>query len=273
MYKVYKTGQEFLEENLNILRNDPLGATFFEGNAQMISLCDESNYAARVENDGETLIAIRVNGLPLVIYGSERCVSEFAQVVAENKLQFVKVVGYYQLANAFLTAYEQISGGSHKVSLSMDVMYCDKVNPCDTSCVEQATASDVDEIAQLVMNFGLEALVEKCEWGTIFEKVSRTIDSYALIRVNGVIVSMGRSYADGKLQRISNVYTKPEHRNKGYSRKVVTYLTERALKSGNLPCLHVDQNNPVSNHLYQTIGYVYGKSRYEMTYTPYSNNK
>ena len=268
MYKVYQTGQEFLDENLNIIRNDPLGTTFFEGNAKMIPQCDENNYALRVKHSGETLIAIRVDGYPFVIYGSERCAAELARIVVENKLQFNRVIGYFDVLNAFLTAYEQLVGGSHKVNLSMDVMYCEKVNTCDTSCVEQATEKDIEEITQLVVDFTYEALGEKPEWDKIFEKTSQKINSYAVLRVDGKIVSIGYFYFDGNLHRISNVYTKPEHRNKGYSRKVVTYLTEQAMASGNLPCLHVDQHNPVSNHLYQSIGYVYGKSRYEIAYIP-----
>ena len=269
MYKVYKTGQDFLDENLNIIRNDPLGATFFEANVKMIPQCDKGNYAVRVEVDGSLLLAIHVGEYPLVLYGSEKCVDEFAQVVTQSKLQFNRTIGSYDISNAFLQAYERLVGGSHKVNLSMDIMYCDKVNYCDTTGVEQATTKDIEEITQLVVDFNFEAMSEKSTWGGIFDKISHNIDNYAILRVNEKIVSIGYSNTEGTgLHRISNVYTKPEHRNKGYSRKVVTYLTERALKSGNLPCLHVDQHNPVSNHLYQTIGYTYGKSRYEMIYIP-----
>lgn len=272
MYKLYKTGKDFLEENLTLIRSDPLGTTFFEGNANMISQCDKSNYAARVEVDGEVLIAIRVDGYPLVLYGSERCTPELAQVVASNELQFSKVVGYYDLSDKFLTDYERLVGGSHKVNLSMDVMYCDKITPCDTSDVEQASAKDVEEIAVLYGEFLVEAMGENATWGEKTRKIEGRIEEYALLRIDGKIVSIGVSKNSEKgLTRISNVYTKPERRNRGYSRKVVTYLTEQALKAGNLPFLHVDQNNPVSNHLYQTIGYKYGKSRYEMGYTPKNN--
>ena len=271
MYKIYATGQEFLDENLNIIRNDPLGTTFMEGNANMISTCNESNYALRIEHHGELLIAIRVENLPFVIYGSELCAAELAKVVAENKLQFGKVIGYYDVLDAFLTAYESHLGGTHKVNLSMDVMYCEKVNPCDIIGVEQATEKDTDEIARLVECFTSEAVGEQPEFSKVLDKVSKQINSYAVFKIDGVIVSMGMCYHDGSLRRISNVYTLPEYRNRGYSKKVVTYLTEQALKGG-IPCLHVDQHNPVSNHLYQSIGYVYGKSRYEIIYTPARRN-
>ncbi|MCH5159332.1 MAG: GNAT family N-acetyltransferase [Clostridiales bacterium] len=267
MNKLYKTGKDFLAENTDLIRNDLLGTIFFEGNATAIGQCDEKNFAIRVEVDGEILIAIHVDGYPLAIYGSERCAEELARVVAENELQFGKAIGYYDLIDRFLTVYESFVGGRHKVNLSMDIMYCDKTVPCDTSEVERAKADDVEEIAHMYAEFLTEALGENATWGEKIDKMSQEINSYALLRVDGEIVSIGMSKDSGYgLKRISNVYTKPEHRNKGYSRKVVTYLTEQVLKSGSLACLHVDQNNPVSNHLYQKIGYKYGKSRYEMEY-------
>lgn len=265
MYKLYKTGKDFLDENLSLIRTDPLGTIFFEHNANAIEQCDGSSYAVRVECGKEVLIAIRLNGFPLVLYGSEHCVAELAQVVADNKLQFDKVLGYYDLADKFLTCYERYDGGSHKVNLCMDIMYCEQIAPCDMSGVERATAKDVEEITQLYVAFLTEALGKNATWGGKIDQIAQEIDNFALLRVDGEIVSIASRKDSGNgLCRISNVFTKPQHRNKGYSRKIVTYLTNRILTSGNLPCLFVDKHNPVSNHLYQTIGYKYGKSRYEM---------
>ena len=267
MYKLYKTGKEFFDENIDLIRNDPLGTMFFEGNANSIEKCNEENYAARVEVDGDVLIAIRAHGYPFVVYGSEKCTSELAQIVVKNKLQFNKVIGYHGVCNKFLTEYEQIVGGTHRINLSMDIMYCDKVAPCDTSAVEQATAKDGEEIAQLIVEFLSEAMCEKSTWGEKIQRILQEIRYFALIRADGKIVSIARVYECGNgLCRVSDVYTKPSYRNKGYARKLVTYLTEQIVASGDMACLHVDQHNPVSNHLYQTIGYKYGESRYEFIY-------
>ena len=272
MYTLYKTGKDFLDENINLIRNDPLGTIFFEGNAMMIGCCDDKNFALRVEVGVEVLIHIRLDGFPLVLYGSERCVEELAQVVTKYKLQFTKTIGHYELMDKFLTCYEQIVGGSHKVNLYMDVMYCEKVNPCNVTEVEQAMAEDAEEIARMYAEFLSEAVGENATWGEKILQIKQEIELFVLIRVTGEIVSIASRKDSGYgLQRISNVYTKPQYRNKGYSRKVVTYLTEQVLNSGDLPCLHVDQHNPVSNHLYQKIGYKYGKSRYEMNYEPTQN--
>ncbi|MCH5153130.1 MAG: GNAT family N-acetyltransferase [Clostridiales bacterium] len=272
MFKLYTTGQEFLDENLDIIRNDPLGTTFFEVNAKAITHCNTMDYAIRIETDGQLLLAIHVGDYPLVLYGSECCSEELADIVANHKLTFSKTIGPYGLSNAFLTAYELRVGGSHKVDLFMDVMYCEKVNSCDTSGVEHATEKNIGEIAQLVVDFTFEALGEKSELDKVTDSISQRIHSYAILCDDGKIVSVASGYyEDNGLCRLANVYTKPEYRNKGYSRKVVTYLTEQAITSGNLPYLHVDQNNPVSNHLYLKIGYVYGKSRYEIAYIPQNN--
>ena len=268
MYKIYTTGQEFLDENINLIRSDPLGTTFFEGNAKMIPQCDGNNYAVRVEIDGQLLLAIHVGDYPLVLYGSERCADELAKVVTKHKLSFCKTIGALELSTVFLTAYEQRVGGSHQINKSMDVMSCGKVNCCDTADVEQATEREIEEIAQLEADFTFEALGERPELSELLSKVTTQINNFAVIRKNGEIVSIAEGIDEGGLCRISYVYTKPAHRNRGYSRKVVTYLTQRAIAVGNLAYLHVDKNNPISNHLYLSIGYTYNKPRYEIIYVP-----
>lgn len=274
MYKLYKTGQEFLDENLNIIRNDPLGATFFEVNAKAIDKCSQNDFAIRIDSDGKVLLAIHVGNYPLVLYGSERCANELAEVVAKHKLSFCKTIGALELSTVFLTAYEQRVGGSHKVNKSMDVMRCGKVNCCDTIDVEQATERDIEEIAQLEADFTFEALGERPKQSELLSKLTKQINNFALIRNNGEIVAIAEGIDEGNgLCRISYVYTKPTHRNMGYSRKVVTYVTQRAIDVGNLAYLHVDKNNPISNHLYLSIGYTYGKSRYEIEYTPTNTEK
>ena len=52
------------------------------------------------------------------------------------------------------------------------------------------------------------------------------------------------------------VYTPPEHRGKGYATALVAFLSDLALKSGKKFCvLYADLANPISNSIYQKIGY------------------
>ncbi len=58
------------------------------------------------------------------------------------------------------------------------------------------------------------------------------------------------------VSRISAVYTPPEQRGRGYASANVAALSQRALEAGAIACmLYTDLANPVSNKIYQQIGY------------------
>ncbi len=57
------------------------------------------------------------------------------------------------------------------------------------------------------------------------------------------------------VSRIGPVYTPKEHRGRGYAAYVVAELTRAALADGVRMCLFTDQANPVSNKVYERIGY------------------
>lgn len=56
--------------------------------------------------------------------------------------------------------------------------------------------------------------------------------------------------------RVNLVYTPPEMRSRGYARACVSALTERLLAEGNrFCCLYTNLANPISNRVYERIGY------------------
>ncbi|HET8631377.1 MAG TPA: GNAT family N-acetyltransferase, partial [Thermomicrobiales bacterium] len=56
--------------------------------------------------------------------------------------------------------------------------------------------------------------------------------------------------------RVGSVYTPPEQRGKGYARACVATLSRLLLEGGRRYCfLSTDQRNPITNHLYQAVGY------------------
>jgi predicted GNAT family acetyltransferase len=56
--------------------------------------------------------------------------------------------------------------------------------------------------------------------------------------------------------RIGPVYTPPEHRRHGYGAAVTAACTRDALRSADGVVLFTDLANPVSNSIYQQIGYL-----------------
>lgn len=55
--------------------------------------------------------------------------------------------------------------------------------------------------------------------------------------------------------RIGPVYTPPRSRGNGYAASTVAALSQRVLDAGDRVCLYTDQANPVSNALYERLGY------------------
>jgi len=56
--------------------------------------------------------------------------------------------------------------------------------------------------------------------------------------------------------RVNFVYTPPEMRGRGYASACVAALSQRLLDEGNaFCCLYTDLSNPISNSIYQKIGY------------------
>jgi hypothetical protein len=75
--------------------------------------------------------------------------------------------------------------------------------------------------------------------------------------------------------RISLVYTPPEFRGKGYASALVAALSQAMLDSGKKFCyLFTDQSNPVSNRIYQRIGYapVCDFAEYQFLYAKQQND-
>jgi GNAT superfamily N-acetyltransferase len=57
------------------------------------------------------------------------------------------------------------------------------------------------------------------------------------------------------VSRIGPVYTPRDRRGRGYASRAVAEISQRYVEQGVRCCLFTDQANPVSNHVYEAIGY------------------
>ena len=112
---------------------------------------------------------------------------------------------------------------------------------------------DVDELYELLVRF-----IKDCGLNDpiIKEKIYPRIHLYRAIIENGHIISFAQlsKYTDTSY-KIAFVYTKDEYRGKGYARKVVNSVKNEILDMGFIATLNVDKKNPISNHLYQSLGF------------------
>lgn len=264
MLKFYKCGQEFLHENKDILVAYPLETLFFEVNAKLIQQTNNNDFLIKVTGGNEFLIAVRKNDFPMVIFGAESLCKEFAKFAVANNLTFRKILGGQQLCEKFFCEYESLAGGTHAINHAMDIMRCDTLLTSDVTDVETPTERDADELAKLIVDFTKEALGDDVKFDEVRSGVLENISSFAIIREDGKIVALAsRKRETDTMAAIADVYTLPQYRCRGFSCKVVTYLTKRILDSGKLPYLFVDKTNPVSNHLYAKIGFTHATPQYE----------
>lgn len=265
MTKFYKCGEEFLAENRDILDAYLLETVFFECNANCIHEADENNFLVKIFDGDTYLIAVHNSQYPMVIFGDKSLCAEFARQAYEHKLTFDKVIGALDTCEMFLAEYGKLVKCTHQVNHSMDIMRCGKTLTSDVDGVEKPSDNDVNEIAELIVSFTVEALGDSADVDVVKQDVINRLTDFAVIRRNGLIVSVASvKRKTDKLACIADVYTLPQFRNQGLSCKIVTYLTLRITDDGKLAYLFVDKTNPISNHLYTKIGYAYAVPQYEI---------
>jgi len=70
-----------------------------------------------------------------------------------------------------------------------------------------------------------------------------------------VVHLTGANLPANGVTRIGPVYTPRDRRGYGYASRAVAEISQRYVEQGVRCCLFTDQANPVSNHIYEAIGY------------------
>ncbi|WP_372727163.1 GNAT family N-acetyltransferase [Nocardioides sp.] len=70
-----------------------------------------------------------------------------------------------------------------------------------------------------------------------------------------VVHLTGASLPSFGVSRIGPVYTPREHRGRGYASSTVAAVTARLLAQAERVCLFTDQANPISNRIYEALGF------------------
>jgi len=253
MIKEYKNGQVFLSENKEIVEADRYTAAFFIKDAELMKSTDKQNYILKVENGEDTLFVLKMVPFNLIATGSENCVAEAVKYIAEKGYELDSIMMAEKLGFAFVKEIKKEFGFNMIEEIAMDFMVAKEITEPSSTDVVEATVDDVDEIYECTLQFvkdcGLHDQVEK-------DNVLKTIKRYLLYKVDGKIAAMAKSapFSDTD-DRIASVYSRKEYRGKGYARKVVNTLKNRTLEQGRIATLNVDRNNPISNHLYASLGF------------------
>lgn len=270
IFRSYQSGQQFIDDNKEILAQYPIETRFFKFNA--MNMNDMSNgFAVKVIDNDKFVLALRYDIFPMVIYGDDSLLNSLASELVKGEYHFKRILGCEKTVNAFINIYEKIKGCTHKIIHLMDIMICHQITESniDTSIVETANVDDTQRIAENLLIFNAELNLEQSDFSKVLKNVQNEIENFVLIRKDNKIISIAKScQEDDKVCAISDVFTMKEYRGQGFARKIMTFITKKILKKGKYPYLFVDKTNPVTNHLYSSIGYTYLTPQVEVLFIP-----
>lgn len=141
----------------------------------------------------------------------------------------------------------QIPGWTTRISFEVIQMVCDQNLPeAEGGAIQVSILTDAD--VPEMMN-----LVKLTDPGPFFP---RTIEMgrYIGIRQEGQLIAMaGERVYLPNYREISAVCTHPDHQRKGYARFLVTRLVNLNWENGDVPFLHVFNQNTRAINLYETL--------------------
>ena len=258
MIKVYENGNEFKLENKEFLDLNKYMSSLFYVNANTLTKTDTINYAIKAEDGNKKTLAIRVEPYNLLLYGDIECLGELLGYLYNNKYVFSGIMCNTTIGDELVKSHDYIQ------KFGMDFMEAKEYSLESSKEVLKATLDDLDQVYECVNKFfkdcGLPDTMDK-------DRLATKLDNFRLIKENERIVSLATYMYDTENSfRVSHVYTRPECRGKGNARKVVNYIKNEILEMGKVATLNVDQKNPISNHLYLSLGFkkIYSQGIYSL---------
>ncbi|MDE6407140.1 MAG: GNAT family N-acetyltransferase, partial [Anaeroplasmataceae bacterium] len=260
-YKIYSNGEEFIKENhayLNATLQTSIEASFFLLNAQNYHELNRNNYALQFKKEDEILLILKLEPFNMLLFGSKNLCDFAANRIADLNLAVENVLGEEECTTYFLKCYQNRFKGDIVLQHSMQIMILSKQIYTPSALVFQCGSKDLKELAVCYCSFKKEALSEELEFSVALELLKGKEHTYYAIKDQGKIVSIAaKARNSDSICAISNVFTMPEYRKKGYAKQVVSKLAKDILDEGKKPYLYVDSTNPISNHLYLNLGFTY----------------
>jgi predicted GNAT family acetyltransferase len=223
---------------------------------------DENPFYSVVYNNGEiSLIALMTPPKNLLLYEYKNLSDEVINTFAENLLRICAkipgVTGDLKIANSFAEKWTALANCKSSVSRNMRIYKLTKVNdykrPAGT--FRPAEKKDAATIEKFLIAFAADT---NEYFANAREEAEEGIaNGNYFVWEDGEVVSMARKQRPSRNgMSIGPVYTPDRYRGKGYATATVAELSKDILKSGKKFCtLFTDLANPVSNGIYQKIGY------------------
>ena len=264
----YRGADDFLRETKGVLEGREAE------NSLMLGLClrmaksskeiEPAPYFATVKQNEDLLVAaIMTPPQKLIVYGDTDARVEAFKVLAADLLakgmSVPGVIGRSTVASVFARAWEEVADESATQGLRHRIYKLTEVNKQETpsGSFKAATRDDLALLVQWTRAFYHEA-VPNDPLPDVQEATMRRIDRKDIfIWENGGPVSMAaktRPTTNGV--SVNLVYTPLGYRERGYATACVANLSQHLLDSGfSFSTLFASLSNPISNYIYEKIGY------------------
>jgi len=253
MITVYPNGNEFLKDNEAFLLTNKYQAVFFFYDAPLLKETNTINYALKIVNEDKKLIALKVEPYNLMLFGDKELCEELIDYCFDNFYEIKNYLCSEEIGEQFKLIIENKYKCLYSEELAMDFMECKQIIEPASKEVIKVDENDLKEIVELEELFKIDCnLLDKINP----EKIKKELPYYRVIKKDGKIVSMAKAtIASESDYRISAVFTRKEYRDEGLARKVVNTVKNEIINEGKVATLNVDKRNPISNHLYSSLGF------------------
>ena len=268
-FKKYNNIKEFTDENLELILekewlNNLMVGNCLEGLEKGMNEWLLANVS--VDNKIELIILYRKPWNLLLYSPTNNLNEDLYKFVAEKIYEIDKnvagVLAEKEIANLFAKNYARISNKEMKLDFPMRILLLkemSKANLLDNVIFRSAKREEAEILKQYMKEFHLEALGVEWDTQTIEEHLEKYFEKgFYVLEVDGKIVSqavIARSLTKGCA--ISEVYTPKEFRGKGYAYNLIYRFSKKCLEDGAEYCvLYTDDQNPISNHVYEKVGYI-----------------
>ena len=269
--KTYQHPKAFLAVAQAFFEQDEAANSLINGVAQRLVKAGEEELqdvfmSVVYDQDSPVLAASMQPPHPLLLSYFPDAPREALQCVAgvlkERDAEIPRVLGPDALSSAFSEIWCAGTDRTYQESVRMRFYCLNAITPLTPpqGAVRVATDSDHPLVVEWLLAMHEEIFAHNDMTQKEAEKNADTKitagDAYYW-EVDGQPVSTAhRTRPTEKSWCINAVYTPPEFRNKGYATACVAAVAQNILDTGKeYACLFADQSNPVSNSIYQKIGF------------------
>lgn len=268
-FKKYDDPKEFIAENETLILEKEWLNNLMVGNYKdALNLgIDENWILARITNNDKTeLIMLLRRPWRLLLYSpTDNCSDELFKFAAEELYKIDKNIPGVNAENTigkkFAECYCKIASKKYNKHLAMRILLLEKLAAPmlqDDVIYRKAKLEDKEVLKGFVKDFHEEALHEEKSDEELEESFYKNLEKgYYVLEKDGKIVA--QTVSTRKLEKgktISGVFTAKEERGKGYAYNLVYRASKEFLDNGAEYCvLFTDDTNPISNHVYEKIGY------------------